>query len=86
VIRAIEVQVSKIQLIRDRTILKRIALGADDADAITKAFRDMSFVLQTFQVSDSFHRYVGMILIYLKLDTAVGTEAAVNQILKVLCL
>ena len=57
VIRAIEVQVSKIRLIENRTILKRIALSGDDADAVTKAFRNMSFVLQAFEVSDSVLRY-----------------------------
>jgi hypothetical protein len=56
-IRAIKDQASKIQDIGNRTILKGMALSGDDADAISKAYRNMSFVLQAFQVSDSFLQY-----------------------------
>jgi hypothetical protein len=47
----------KIRLIGNRTIVKRLAMSTDDAEAVTKAFRNMSFVLQAFEVSDSFLQY-----------------------------
>ena len=83
VLRAIEVQVSKIRLIRNHTLLKRIALSADDAAVVTKAFRNMSLVLQAFEVSTSFLNVDRNETNCLKMDPALSTEATVNKILKV---
>ena len=77
-------QVEKLRSIGQRTIMKRMALSEDDADAVAKAFRNMSFVLQAFEVSGSFLGFSRNEANYSKLDTALSTEAAVDKILKVL--
>ena len=84
ILRAIDLQIDKIEKLYDKSLWTRTLEGTKDADAVLKVFRNISRLCDVFQVSFWHNRQVCLYIDLLaKIDTQLNTEVKVEEIFKV---